>query len=289
MSSPQLIALADLPPALAEIPEPPATLWLAGQWPEPTFHLLTVVGSRRLSHYGREVCESLISGLTGQPIAIISGLALGVDTVAHQSALTARLPTIAFPGSGLDPSVLHPPSNRRLAEEIVAAGGALVSEFPLTYPAGLHTFPKRNRLMAGVAEAVLIIEAGEKSGTLITARLALDYNREVLAVPGSIFNGGSVGTNRLIRQGATPITSSHDILEVFGLSSDEANEHQRSFEFSQLSPSERRVVDCLALEALPRDELIRALALSTSEANSLLGLLELKGLIKEVGGEIRLY
>ena len=278
---------AEIPAALGEIPEPPEQLYLEGEWPDSSYLYLTVVGSRQVSHYGRECAEKLIGGLSGQPIVIVSGLALGVDTIAHRAALQSRLKTVAFPGSGLDRAVLHPHSNRRLADEIVAAGGALVSEFDPTYPAGLHTFPRRNRLMAGLAKAVLIVEAGEKSGTLITARLALDYNREVLAVPGPIWSSGARGVNRLIREGATPITGRDDILEALGLGRSDSGE-PRQLDLTELSNDERRVVTLLRVEPYPRDELIRALGLPIHLANPLFSLMEIKGLIKEAMGEIRL-
>ncbi len=285
MNSIRRMGVAELPPQLLEIPEPPEELYIEGEWPAPETLLLAVVGSRHYSSYGEEACGKLIAGLAGQPIAIVSGLAIGIDTLAHQAALRAGLPTIAFPGSGLDRSVLHPSSNKRLAEEIVTAGGALVSEFEPTYPAGLHTFPRRNRLMAGLCRAVLIIEAAEKSGTLITARLALDYNRDVLAVPGSIFAINSQGSNRLIRQGATPVTGSDDILEALGLA--RAGE-QLALNLDDCTPLERQVIELLQIEALPRDEIIMRLELSASEANSLLGVMEIKGLIKEQLGEMSL-
>lgn len=274
------------PAALLEIPEPPEQLFIEGSLPDPNFIYLTVVGSRRFSSYGAQACEKIIRELSGSPVAIVSGLALGIDTIAHESALAAHLPTIAFPGSGLDRSVLHPHSNRRLADEIVAAGGALVSEFDPTYPAGLHTFPRRNRLMAGLAKATLVIEAGERSGTLITARLALDYNRDVLAVPGSIFSINSIGTNNLIRQGATPVTSGFDVLQALGLASDLPG--QTVLPLTDLSPTEKKIVDLLLIEPLPRDELVAQLELPTSETNTTLAAMEIKGLIKETMGEIRL-
>ena len=280
-----LLKPADFPSQLREMADPPEQLYLEGALPGPEITLLTVVGSRHYSQYGQEACAKLIGGLAGYPVGIVSGLALGIDTLAHQAALAARLPTIAFPGSGLDRSVLPPHSNRPLAEAIVAAGGALVSEFEPLYPAGLHTFPRRNRLMAGLARAVLVVEAAERSGTLITARLALDYNRDVLAVPGSIFALNSQGANRLIRQGATPITSSNDLLEALGFAAPEA---QTQFHFSGGTPLEQKVLALLAIETLPRDEVIRALALPTSEANSLLAVMEIKGVITETMGELRL-
>lgn len=294
VSSSTKLPRSEWPAQLLEIPQPPDQLYLEGTLPEPGAIYLTVVGSRKYSNYGKEACEKILAEIApasqsgqGQNIVIVSGLALGIDTIAHHVALANRLKTIAFPGSGLDRSVLHPHSNRRLADEIVAAGGALVSEFDPTYPAGLHTFPRRNRLMAGIAKAVLIIEAGDKSGTLITARMATDYNRDVLAVPGSIFSGGSRGTNNLIRLGATPITSGDDLLLALGFEV-ATKEGQLALNLADLTAPERRLVEILEIEPLPRDELIRLLGLPTSEANSLLGIMEIKGLIKETMGEIRL-
>ena len=276
----------DLPQAFLEMPDPPKALYVEGRWPGEEYIFLTVVGSRKFSTYGKEVCEELIAGLAGYPIAIVSGLAIGIDTIAHKAALKAGLSTLAFPGSGLDRSVIHPSSNKKLADEIVYAGGALVAEYEPTQPAGIHTFPRRNRLMAALAKATLIIEAGEKSGTLITARLALDYNRDVLAVPGSIFNFGSKGTNRLIRQGATPIIDSRDVLEALGFKLEETDGQQKLF--ADLTENEQKIVEILQIEPLPRDELIMDSGLSAADANQTLATLEIKGLIKETLGEVRL-
>ena len=272
------------PAGLREINDPPKQLYLEGALPATDAIYLTVVGSRRASRYGLDACEKLISGLANYPIVIVSGLAIGLDTVAHKSALAAGLTTIAVPGSGLDRSVLHPPSNRLLADQIVDAGGALLSELAPKEPAGIHTFPRRNRLMAGIARAVLVVEAGEKSGTLITARLALDYNRDVCAVPGSIFAPTAFGTNQLIRQGATPVTTSEELLLALGYEPIEAAPALPT----QLTLEEERVLTLLAVEAQPRDELIRQLGLPASTVNPLLALMEIRGLIKESLGEIRL-
>lgn len=247
--------------------------------------VLAVVGSRKYSQYGKDVCQKLISGLAGYPIVIVSGLAIGIDTIAHKAALSARLATIAIPGSGLDRSVLHPRSNARLADEIVESGGALMSEQEPTAPAGLHTFPRRNRIMAGLAHAILIVEAGAQSGTLITARLALDYNREVLAVPGSIFSTNTTGTHSLIRNGAALAAESADILTVLGFT---AKEETRPLPLATLSPRERELVELIATEALSRDEVIHALALPVSEVNTLIATLEIQGIIVERGGELHL-
>ena len=276
----------EFPPLLREITDPPAELYLEGEWPGEDFTYLTIVGSRKFSHYGREACEKIVAELAGYPLVIVSGLALGIDTLAHEAALAARLKTIAVPGSGLDRSVIHPHSNCRLADKIAAGGGALLSEFPPAMPAGLHTFPRRNRLMAGLAKASLIIEAGERSGTLITARLALEYGRDVLAVPGPIFSLNSIGTNRLIKQGAGAVTSGADVLEALGFAPEENN--QRQLNLTELTPEERKLIDLLIVENLTRDELIRQLNFSVSEANALIAVLEIKGVIKEVGGEMQL-
>jgi len=280
----------DFPACLKEIPQPPKSLYLQGELPSVTENIfLAVVGSRKFSAYGRESCEQLIAGLSGYPIVIVSGLALGIDTIAHQSALKAGLKTVAIPGSGLDRRVLYPSINRRLAEGILEAGGCLLSESEPDERATVWSFPKRNRIMAGLSQATLIIEATEKSGTLITARMALDYNRDVLAVPGSIFNPGSFGTNRLIKQGATPITTSADLLEALHFDLDALLPSNKQEElFADLSAPEKKIVDILRIETLPRDELVRQAGLSASEGNSVLMILEIKGLIKESGGEIRL-
>ncbi|MBI4136163.1 MAG: DNA-protecting protein DprA [Candidatus Vogelbacteria bacterium] len=278
------LAPDEFPTALKEINDPPKALYLEGVLPDESYTYLTIVGSRRYSRYGQEAAERLIAGLIGYPIAVVSGLAIGLDTIAHRTALAAGLPTIAVPGSGLDRSALHPPSNRRLADKIVAAGGALLSELEPMAPAGIHTFPRRNRLMAGLAKAVLIIEAGEKSGTLITARLALDYNRDVLAIPGSIFAPTAFGTNQLIRQGATPITTSAELLLALGFEPKPGLKPAAE----NLSPIEQTVIELLSVEPLSRDDLIRRLKLAPNETNALLSLMEIGGLIKETLGEIRL-
>lgn len=275
----RILTQDELPPQLLEIPEPPKELWCVGEPPKIDAIYLVVVGSRHHTQYGKEVCKKLIQGLSGYPITIVSGLAIGMDTIAHQSALEAGLTTIAFPGSGLGNESLYPKSNWRLANTIVESGGCLLSELSPDTKAAPWTFPKRNRLMAGIAHAVLLIEAEEKSGTLITARLGLDYNREVLAIPGSIFSINSFGTNRLIKEGAQPVTSSEDILDALGLD-------------RVLSISERQVIETtdeekeiLALLKEPKDKdtLIRELGMPITEIHSLLTVMEIKGLIKDTG------
>ncbi|MFA5001196.1 MAG: DNA-processing protein DprA [Candidatus Paceibacterota bacterium] len=277
------------PTLLKEINDPPDELYLEGTLPnENENKFLAVVGSRKYSRYGKEACEELIRGLAGYPIVIVSGLALGIDAIAHQSALNNKLLTMAIPGSGLDRKVLHPFSNHRLADEIVEAGGCLLSELEPECPAGVHTFPRRNRIMAGLSHAILIIEAGERSGTLITARLAMEYNRDVLVVPGSIFSPGSRGANNLIRQGAMPVNKSEDILQALGFDTEEAEADKQGRLWSDLSPIEQKIVEFLLSDSFPRDELIELAELSVTDANIILSTMEIKGIIKEAMGEIRL-
>ena len=215
------------------------------------------------------------------PFVIVSGLALGIDAIAHNAALDNNILTIAVPGSGLDESVLYPASNRNLALKILKHGGALISELEPKAKAAPWTFPMRNRIMAGMSHAVLVIEAENKSGTRITARLATEYNREVFSVPGSIFSSVSEGCNELIREGATPITSARDILDYFHLLDDVANQQQ----FIALEPDEQRIFELLN-EAQSRNKISNELGFSIIKTNILLSGMEIKGLIGESMGKI---
>jgi DNA processing protein len=277
--------LKDIPESLKEIPQPPKVLYIKGDLPKKEMVYLAVVGSRKYTSYGKDICEKLIKGLKGYPIVIVSGLAIGIDTIAHRSAIDNGLATIAFPGSGLDSNVIHPKSNIYLAEEIIKNGGCLISEMEPHLKATLYSFPQRNRLMAGISKAVLIIEAEEKSGTLITARMALDYNRDVLAVPGSAFSSNSNGTNWLIKQGAVPVTTSEDILIALGFNIEKEKQTEEE-KYADCGPDEMKIINLLR-EPKERDELIRLSGLSTGEANALLSIMEIKELIKEELGEVR--
>jgi DNA processing protein len=277
------LARDEFPPQLMEIPQPPEALWLAGQLPPPELHLLAVVGSREYTTYGAQVVTHLLSGLAGYPIGIISGLALGIDSLAHEAALEHGLYTMAVPGSGLDRSVIYPASHKRLAGRIVESGGGLLSEFEPTMPAAKWTFTQRNRIMAGLSEATLLIEAAPQSGTLITARMAVDYNRELLVVPGNIFAKNSAGIHQFLKLGATPITCAEDILAVFGI---DPNETIPTTPRPPLSALEEKVLSCL-INPTDRDSLIRQLDLPTSEAGILLMQMEMAGLIMMEGNQYR--
>ncbi|MDE1988207.1 MAG: DNA-processing protein DprA [Patescibacteria group bacterium] len=277
----------EIPERLMEIPEPPKKLYTRGEMPKSDAKFLCIVGSRKYTDYGKEACQKLIAGLKGYNIVIVSGLALGIDGIAHRAALDAGLTTLAIPGSGLHSSVLYPSSNRQLAEKIVESGGALISEFEPMFRATTYSFPQRNRIMAGISHATLIIEAEIKSGTLITSRLATDYNRDVMAVPGSIFSKNSEGPNMLIRLGATPVSSSAHILETLGFKIEE-DKTTKELGLKNLSDDERKVL-ILIKNPLSRDELIRELVksgMSVSDSSALISIMEIKGLIEEKMGEI---
>lgn len=287
------LARKDWPPLLEEINQLPKQLFYAGKIADWSRKLLCIVGARKNTSYGKEAVETFIDGLRGYPITIISGLALGIDSVAHRAALKNNLPTISVPGSGISLEVLHPQSHTRLAQEIVEKDGMIMNEFDPEFKATQWSFPQRNRIMAGMCHATLIIEAEKKSGTLITARLATEYNRDVLALPGSIFNTTSQGPHMLIRLGATPIRDSDDILEALHLEKENGEEGEEDEEkkYFDCSPKEMFIIKLL-IEPLPRDEILRRANLehqiSIGETQTLLSLLELKGLIKETLGEIRL-
>lgn len=284
-----------LPEQLLEIPQPPSEMYIAGDLPD-THIYVSVVGSRRYTDYGAQCCRDLILGLSGKPVAIVSGLAYGIDQIAHRAAIDAKLPTVAIPGSGLDPSALYPRGHTQLAEEILYNGGCLLSELEPNEKAAPWTFPQRNRIMAGIARAVLVIEAEEKSGTLITARLATEYNRDVLAVPGSIYSATSAGTNFLLRQGATPITCANDLLQALGLL-----EESKMLPFGKsdskksdlatrtdISTEEQEIINLLLISPISRDEIAIKLKRKIYEISALISILEIKGVIEEKLGLLRI-
>lgn len=267
--------------SLLEIPQPPERLWLRGSLPKASVKRLAVVGSRALSPYGEAACRYLISGLAGYPISIVSGLALGADACAHRAALEAGLHTIAVPGSGLANKTIAPRTNYALAMYILASGGALLAEHPPEEGARPYYFPSRNRIMVGLADAVLVIEAAEKSGTLITARMAGDYNRDLLCIPHRILDENGYGNHLFLRLGASLITEPGHILEALGIAPEE-----KQAELPLLSPAEEQLYEALATP-LPRNELIRRSGLLPDEALVALLTLDLKGLVKETYGAWR--
>ncbi len=265
---------------LQETPFPPEILYVKGNLPEENAIHLAVVGTRKYSAYGKEACEKIIEELTGYKIVIVSGLAIGIDAISHKTAILNNMKTVSVLGCGLKESVFYPPGNLKLSREILEKGGCVISEHPYAMKAALWTFRQRNRIVAGLSKGVFIVEAPEKSGALITANFAVDYNREVFALPGSIFSTNSVGTNKLIKAGAIPVTSGTDILTAFGFEIETTEKENFNF-----SPLEEKIVFALT-EPMTRDDLIRKVGLSAKEINPALSILEIRGIIKESAGEI---
>ena len=213
----------------------------------------------------------------------MSGLALGIDSLAHEATLKNNLYTLVIPGGGIDDSVLYPASHKKLAKRILEAGGGFISEFEPTFRAQKWSFPQRNRIQAGISHATLLIEAAEKSGTLITARLCTDFNRELLVVPGSIFSKQHDGIHQFLKLGATPVTCAADILRELKIYVDAG---PKTIPLPNLTPDEAAVIKALH-EPLTKDELIRSLAMPIEKTTQLLMLMELGGLIVMAGGKYR--
>ncbi|MBU1118984.1 DNA-processing protein DprA [Patescibacteria group bacterium] len=266
------------PTLLNHIPDFPPILYYFGRLPKTHKNLLSVVGTRKHSAYGKRVAEQVLPPITQSGICIISGLALGIDTLAHKASVDTTTVTYAVIGSGL--LHLSPLSNTKLAQNIIKGGGAIISEFPPRLEARPEFFPRRNRIIAGMSKATLVIEAPEKSGALITADLALDYNRDVYAIPGSIFSNVSLGTHTLIKNGAKLITNSSDILEEYSIT--EKISTTKTSSYVPQNNSEKLILDALDTQnELLADDLAQLSTLSISELNKTLSLLEIHGIIEK--------
>ncbi len=269
---------ADYPARLKEIYDYPPLLYIRGSLLPEDEWCLAVVGTRRASVYGRQVTEEIAADLAQSKITIVSGLAKGIDTIAHNSALTAGGRSLAVFACGLDS--VYPAENTELARRIMQQG-ALISEYPLGTRPRAENFPRRNRIMSGLSLGVLVVEAGETSGAIITANLALEQNREVFAVPGSILSPSSRGTNRLIQEGAKLVRGYKDILEELNLMT---VAHQMEIrEFLPPTDTESLLLKQLSAEPVHIDEVCRLSSLPISTVSSTLAMMELKGLVKQVG------
>jgi DNA processing protein len=268
------------PRLLAEIPAPPPVLFVKGELRPEDDLAVAVVGTRRLTSYGREVATRIAGDLAASGVTIVSGLARGIDGIAHQAALKAGGRTIGVLGCGVD--VVYPPEHRRLAEQ-VAEAGALMSDFPPGTPPDGPNFPARNRIISGLTLGVVVVEAPAKSGALITVDFAADQGREVFVVPGSVLSAKSEGCNRLLRDGARPVTCADDILEDLNLG--RRREQVAVQQALPLEEGERRLLALLTAEPQHIDEIAAAANLPISEATALLMMLELKGLVRNAGAQ----
>lgn len=280
---------AEYPPALLQLHNPPIVLYCWGTVTQQDHRAVGVVGSRKTSHYGTESAKKISYQLAYAGLTVVSGLARGIDTAAHQGALAAKGRTIAVIGSGL--MDLYPPENLALAEKIREAG-AVVSEFPMTFPPSPQTFPYRNRIVAGWGSGLLVVEAGLKSGALITANQALENGRLVYAVPGQIDRPTSAGSNRLIQQGAKLITSAADILDDLTLLIPPEARPQPGEavapspeKISRLSPEEEKIMAGLDEGEASMDDLVTTTGLPAHRILSTLLALEMKRLVKKLPGQ----
>lgn len=270
------------PPLLKEIYSPPVTLYVRGKIPTSDL-TLAVVGSRKISAYGKNVAQHLISGLANSGCSIISGLAIGTDTVAHSLALENNLPTVSVLASGVDRNSIYPVMNRQLAEKIITREGAMISEYPPGTRPLKYFFPLRNRIISGLSHGIIMIEAAERSGALITARHALEQNREVFAIPGNIFSETSKGTNNLIKMGAKLTDCAKDILEEFGLADPKYAQNPRKITAD--NPKEETLLRFLTRsEPIYIDKLAAISGLDSSTIGATLTVMEIKGKVRNVGG-----
>jgi DNA processing protein len=286
----------DYPPNLAQLPDPPPVLYVRGQMPVGERDCVAVVGARAASEAGRHMARRLGLELAAKGIVVVSGLARGIDSEAHLGALEAHGRTIAVLGCGVDR--IYPPEHSKLAQEMIAGGGALLSEFPLGSPPAPENFPVRNRIIAGLSLGVVVVEAAEHSGSLISARLALEQNRQVFAVPGSPLSGKARGSNRLLKEGARLVECVEDVIEELApqlsgsagrnvLPSSPKPQADRPAQRAELSASLRSVVDQLpAGERVHIDAIVESCGLNAQTVLSLLLELELTGMVVQHPGKL---
>ncbi len=270
----------DYPAYLREIPSPPPLLYVQGELRESDQWAVAVVGTRRLTSYGRQVTRDLVAGLVRSNITVVSGLARGIDAVAHKTAVEMNGRTIAVLGSGLD--CVYPAEHRQLARHIVEGHGAVISDYGLGVQPEAKNFPPRNRIISGLSLGVIVVEAGERSGALITSKFALEQDREVFAVPGHINSPVSKGPNRLIQSGAKLVMSVEDVLEELNLTM--VAEHTAVQMVLPETTEEADLYGRLSHQPTHVDDLSRASGLSSQTVSSTLTMMELKGMVQQVGG-----
>ncbi len=274
----------EYPKLLAQIADPPKQLYCRGNVRLLNTFCLGVVGTRKLTAYGKQATEEIIAGLSGHDITIVSGLAFGIDAIAHQTALESNLPTIAVLGTGIDDKSIYPNTNLPLAKEILKNDGLIVSEYPEGTEGYKSNFPARNRIISGLSKGVLVVEAPLISGALITTRFATEQNRDVFAVPGNIFSPNSKGPNMLIQKGAKPVFSAEDILGAYYQNAEFNLEPKK--DISTKNPAEKKILDILdEKDGLTSDEIISLTKLETSQVIAALSMLEMKNKVRQKSGK----
>ncbi|MDO8505119.1 MAG: DNA-processing protein DprA [bacterium] len=271
----------EYPPLLKEIHDPPHTLFIRGALPQSDF-TLAVVGTRMATVYGRQIVQQIVRPLARTGMVIVSGLALGIDALVHTATLDEQGVTVAVLGGGCDRASIYPTSNRALAERIVEQGGALISEYHPKSLAMPYHFPIRNRIIAGMSRGTFVIEAAEDSGSLITAKHALEQNREVFTVPGDITRDTSKGPNNLLKMGAHPVLSADDILDILNL-----HDLKTTLEAKKIiadDPIEEAILTHITDAPIHIDELVAKTKLGAGPLSSSLTLMEMKGKVRHIGG-----
>lgn len=271
----------DFPKALKDLEDAPVVLYFKGSLKGLSNSTVAIVGTRKMTSYGREVTEKFSSELASFGVTIVSGLAHGVDTAAHTACVRAGGITVAVLGTGLDQ--IYPSENIRLASEIIKTGGAIISEYPLGYPALPENFAIRNRIVSGLSTCLLVIEGAEKSGTLLTASHAADQGKTVFAIPGQIYSPLSKAPLFLLKNGARIATETKDILDELNITVKVDKEKMRKI--APDSPEEAKIIDILSRESLYLDELVRISGSKTSEISARLTIMEMKGLVRNIGGK----
>ena len=282
----QLISFWDkeYPALLKQIYDPPVILFIRGFFQEKDSNSIAVVGTRKPSSYGKLVADKLVSELSRKGLTIVSGLAYGIDTIAHESALNSGGRTMAVVGTGLD--IVYPSQNMKLFDKIIQ-NGSVISEFPFGTGPDRQNFPRRNRIICGLSHGILVIEAGIKSGALITAAIALEQNREVFAVPGNITSSQSVGTNELIKQGAQVVTCAEDIIEELSVKLTSIFKSQTAdVSTLNLTEAEKNIIRVLSSEPKHIDTIAQEANQLTSQVLSTLLTLELKSQVKQLAGKM---
>ena len=270
------------PKILQEIKDPPEILYYKGVLPTPDSLGFAIVGTRRYSTYGKRIATAIAEDLSDAGLIIVSGMAPGIDTFCHLAAVEKNKKTVAVLGTGVDERSIYPKTNIGLARKIVATGGCLVSEYPPGTQGAKFTFPRRNRIIAGLSLGILVIEAKEKSGSLITANFAQEQGKKIFAVPGSIYSANSKGCHLLIKQGAKLTESVDDIIKELNLPISFVQQKKISGD----NPGEKLILNALREEALDIDKIIEATKLPASTIASSLAILEIKGKVKNLGANI---
>jgi DNA processing protein len=271
----------DYPELLKNISYKPPFLYVLGELPLNS--TLAIVGTRKPTPYGKEIVEKFVPELVEAGLTIVSGLARGIDTLVHKTTLKEGGKTVAVLGTGLD--IIYPPENRDLFLKILDSGSAIVSEFPLGTRPKRENFPRRNRVISGLSQGVLVVEAGKRSGTLITAKWAQDQGRDVFVCPGNIFSEQSQGTHYLLKNGAIPVTSAEDILYHLGIEYKPLEKGKEEVASLEVSQEEKRVLECLSQYPTHLENLLAQTGFDLPQLLSLLTELELKGLVKSLPGK----